>query len=210
MSFMDDIRSETKKYGGGMGGDYFEFKEGVNQMRLLVQPKVIAYHFPPAGRPDVCVGIDDGCPHHKPDKEGKIKPPTIRLVTYIFDRDDGNKLKLAELPLSISYSINDLQKDKDYAFSEFPMEFDVKITHDPKNSDPKAKYRLVASPKFVPLTTEEERRLMEKMGKQTPEQFVERKKAKQVEQRNSDASFEQKGGDIEYPKDDINPDDIPF
>lgn len=172
MSFKDELKKDMKKYGGSTSADYFEFDgPGVYKMRILVQPTVLAYHFPDQGRPDVCIGIDEGCTHHK---DGE-KKPTIRLVTYIIDRNDG-KVKRAELPLSTSYAINDLQEDADFAFDGFPMPYDVKITHDPKNSDPKAKYRLVASPKQEPLTDEEEVAFEEAMKKQTPEQFVEMKK----------------------------------
>ncbi len=138
---------------------------------------MIAYHFPAQGRPDVCVGIEDGCTHHKADD----KKPTIRLVTYILDRNDDSKLKLAELPLSISYAINDLQKDSDFAFDGFPMEYDVKITHDPKNTDPKAKYRLVASPKREAISNVEEDALNAAMAKMSPEDYVEKRKAKQLD-----------------------------
>ncbi len=205
MSLKDDLKQDMKKYGGTTQSDYFEFENpGVYKMRLLVQPKIIAYHFPPQGRPDVCVGIDEGCTHHGTD----AKKPTIRLVTYIIDRNDG-KVKRAELPLSVSYAINDLQEDADFAFEDFPMPYDVKITYDPKNSDPKAKYRLVASPKQEPLTDEEETQLSEALKKQTPEQFVEMKKKFQVEGKVSHAKPAET---TEYNNEEgpINPDDIPF
>lgn len=206
MGFQDDLKKEMKQYGGGTsGGDYFEFDQpGVYKMRILVQPKVIAYHFPPQGRPDVCVGIDEGCTHHTTD----AKKPTIRLVTYIVDRIDG-KVKRAELPLSISYAMNDLQEDSDFAFDSFPMPYDVKITYDPKNSDPKAKYRLVASPTRVPLTDEEEGALADAMAKQTPEQFVETKKKYQSKEVSRDA-VSQSNTDQSGLSNESNSEDIPW
>jgi hypothetical protein len=198
MGFMDSIKEEQKKY-GAEPSNMFEFeKNGVYKMRILHQPKVIATHFFGKGNPAiVCVGIDEGCQFHG---EGADKPG-IKLATYILDRSDS-KVKLAELPLSISYALNDLQNDEDYAFDEFPMPYDVKVTYDPDNKDPKAKYRLVASPKREDLQEEEVIALAEALKKQTPEQYVEKRKKKvqgvPVSQRNSD------------PIDDINPDDIPF
>lgn len=173
MGYMDNMKEDMKQYGGGSSsGDYFEFDQpGVYRMRLLVQPKTIAYHFPPQGRPDTCVGIDEGCKHHGED----AKKPTLRLVTYIIDRKDG-KVKRAELPLSVNYSINSLQEDEDFAFDDFPMPYDVKITYDPKNPDPKSKYTVTPSPKRETLTSEEKEALASAMAKQTPEQFVEMKK----------------------------------
>lgn len=197
---MDEIKNESKKYGGGSNSDFFTFEEGVNRMRILVQPKVIAYHFPAEGRPDVCVGIDEGCTHHKPD----AKKPTIRLCTYVIDRKD-NKVKFAELPLSISYSLNDLQDDEDYAFEGFPMPYDVKITHDPKNPDPKAKYRLVNAP-HSDITELEKTDLENAMLKMTPEGYVQTRKDKQA------GAIPQKEESLNeaFPTDDIDPKDIPF
>lgn len=213
MGYMDNMKEDMKQYGGGSSsGDYFEFDQpGVYRMRLLVQPKTIAYHFPPQGRPDVCVGIDEGCTHHKADE----KKATLRLVTYIIDRADG-KVKRAELPLSVNYSINALQEDMDFAFDGFPMPYDVKVNYDPKNPDPKSKYTVTPSPKQEPLTDEEEGMLADAMKKQTPEQFVEMKKKYQSREVNrSDVQVSQRNVQVEnlpaeYPDVQINPEDIPF
>lgn len=177
--FMEEIKSESKKYGGGASNsDFFKFEKGVSRIRIAAQPKIIAYHFFGEGqKPDVCVGIDEGCPHHK---EG-TKRPTIKLCTYVVDRADG-LVKFAELPLSISYAINDLQQDQDFSFEDFPMPFDVKITYEPKNPDPKAKYRLVASPKQEKLTDEEEAALAAALAKMSPEKYVQIRKDKQLSQ----------------------------
>jgi hypothetical protein len=176
MGLKDDINEESKKYGANQGSnDFFQFEKGTNRMRILVQPKVIAFHFFGKGeKPDVCVGIDEGCPHHKEDS----KKPSIKLATYIIDRKDG-KVKLAELPLSISYSLNDLQEDEDQAFEGFPMPYDIKIISDPDNNDPKAKYRLIAGTQRVPLTEVEKTDLDNAMVKMSPEQYVETRKSKQ-------------------------------
>lgn len=195
-NFMDDIKSEQKKYGGG-GGSYFKFeKAGVYKIRILNKPKVLATHFFGQGVPAItCVGIDEGCKYHKGDE----KKPSIKLVTYIIDRSDG-AVKMAELPLSLSYSLNDLQEDEDFSFEEFPMPYDVKVTHDPDNDDPKAKYRLVGSPKKTPLTEEEEKSLAEKMKKQTPEQYVEAKKKRQKTNLEVPAKIEypESEGDVQF------------
>lgn len=205
MSFMKDIQDESKKYGANQGSnDFFQFEEGLNKLRILVKPKVIAMHFFGKGeKPDVCVGIDEGCPHHKSEE----KKPTIKLCTYVLDRKD-NKVKFAELPLSLSYSLNDLQQDEDYAFEDFPMPYDVKITWEPKNPDPKAKYRLMNSPNSAPLTDLEKTDLDNAMAKMTPEQYVQIRKDKQsgVSPRKDDDT----DLDKEYPTEDIDPKDIPF
>ena len=203
MGFMDDVREESKKYGGGGSDKYFKFDgKGVYQLRIVAKPKVIATHFFGRGVPAVvCVGIDEGCKFHREtDKKASIK-----LATYVIDRKDG-KIKMAELPLSVSYSINDLQEDSDFAFSEFPMPYDVKIKYDPDNEDPKAKYRLQPSPKHTPITDEEQAGLEAAMKVETPDQYVEKKK----ERAKGKGEPVSTGSGIEYPTEEINPDDIPF
>jgi len=176
MGFMDEVKEESKKYGAGQSSDYFNFSEkGIYRLRILHQPKTIATHFFGKGNPSVvCVGIDEGCQYHGQDE----KKPSIKLATYVIDRSDG-KVKLAELPLSVGYYLQGLQEDSDFAFTEFPMPYDVKITYDPDNSDPKSIYRLVPSPKQEPLTPEEGLELAEKLKNLTPEQHVALKKQKQ-------------------------------
>ena len=178
MNFKEMINQEAREYGGGGQSDKFEFdREGVYRMRILCMPKVLATHFFGKGNPStICVGIEKGCPFHKEDAVNKA---SLKLVTYIIDRKDS-KVKLAELPLSVSYSMDDLKNDEDFAFDEFPMPYDVKITYDPNNPDPKAKYRMVGSPKREELTDEETQELEQALTKMTPEDYVAKRKEKQL------------------------------
>ncbi len=166
---------------------------------------MLATHFFGKGNPSaICVGIDEGCPYHKEEE----KRPSIKLVTYIIDRSDENKVKLAELPLSISYAVNDLQDDVDFQFDEFPMPYDVKITHDPNNDDPKAKYRLVASPKMTDVTEDERAEFNKKMEEMTPEAYVEKRKEKQKEKNAGEVTYKQPVPPP-YPEGPA-PEDVPF
>lgn len=200
MGFMDSVKEESKKYGAGANTDFFNFDgKGVYKVRVLAQPKTIATHFFGKGNPSVvCVGIDEGCIYHK---EGE-KKPSVKLATYVVDRKDG-KVKMAELPLSVGYAMNTLQEDEDFAFTDFPMPYDIKINYDPDNNDPKEIYKVVASPKQENLTKEEKESLSAKVEKQTPEQYVEAKKNRQKEKTVS-------AGAPEYPSEEINPNDVPF
>lgn len=200
-NFQEKIQEESKKYGASQTSSLFEFQKGVNKIRILTHPEVLATHFFGKGNPAVvCVGIEEGCPHHKPESDR----PSLKLITYVIDRNDGN-VKLAELPLSISYSLNDLQQDEDYTFEDFPMPYDVKITYDPDNPDPKAKYRLVGSPKREELSKEEQETLDEKMKEMTPANYVEKRKEKQ---KTKEAPENKEAP--EYPQEDINTDEVPF
>lgn len=204
---MDKIREQSDEYGGVGSSDYFQFgdKKATYRMRILNEPTVIATHFTGVGGKVavVCVGKDKGCKLHGKDEAGAdYKKPSIKLSTYIIDRADG-KVKLADLPLSLSYSFNDLQEDDDFTFDEFPMPYDVKIIHDPENSDPKAKYRLTPVPNRSDLTEAESAEFHQKMEKQTPEQYVNEKKRKQMQKDGllaPDASTETIKEEPEYPE----------
>lgn len=222
MPKLSDLDSDIKKYGGSTGSDRFEFNKGVNKIRVLNFPAIIATHFWGPGVPAViCVGIDEGCPYHgdnapKDEKTGNEKSPSLKLVTYIVDRKDG-KVKLAELPLSVRYALRDLQETEGFDFEDFPMPYDIQVMHDPDNKDPKAKYRVTGIPKMTPLSPEEARAFEDEMARMSPEQYVEKRKAKQK----GNASFDQAGGSSQedpqepgpiedsYPEG-PDPRDIPF
>ena len=203
MNLADSIKEQTKDYGtGGGNSDFFKFdKAGVYKLRILNQPSVLAIHFNGKGNPAViCIGMEKGCKLHE---EG-IQNPSIKLVTYVIDRNDGS-IKLAELPYSLSFAMQDLQQDSDFVFEDFPMPYDVKVTYDPDNPDPKAKYRLTPSPDKTALTEEEKASLEASVKAMTPDAYVEKRKAKQV--------LKNKGEVVEHPtaeSEGINPDDIPF
>ena len=202
MSLIEDINNESKKYGGmQQSSDYFNFQKGENRVRILTKPnKIIALHFFGEGqRPAICVGIDEGCPHHTEDSKNSTK----KLVAYIIDRKDG-KVKLAELPLAISYTLNDLHDNPEYEFGidDYPMPFDVNIIHDPDNKDPKAKYRLQPSPKRVELTAEEKEAFNKAMEDITPEEYIEKRKKKQ--------KGEDTPEEVSTGGDNPDPDSVPF
>lgn len=207
MPSLDELDKQADQYGGSKKSDKFEFNKKVKtvtQMRLLNFPAILATHFFGKGNPSViCVGMDNGCTYHK----SEDKAPSLKLVTYIVDRTDGN-VKLAELPLSVRYALRDLQDDPEFVFADFPMPYDVKITADPQNEDPKSKYRLVGGRVNSELTPDEQKAFDEAMKKITPEQYVEKRKAKTKE--GVQASGVPDASKIDYPTEEINPDDIPF
>jgi hypothetical protein len=200
MSIKDEIQKNTEQYGvtGGQNSDYFNFEPGENKIRVLTNPgqATLALHFFGKGQKAiVCIGKEEGCSHHKDDDNR----PSIKLVAYIIDRKDG-KIKLAELPLSIGYALNDLQENSEYTFADCPMPYDVTVTHDPDNTDPKSKYRLTTARQNTDLTEEEQREFDEAMSRITPHQYIDKRKAKARPE-------------PEYPtpeSEGINPDEMPF
>lgn len=209
MSIKDDIQKSAEQYGVSAGSsDFFQFEKGENKMRILTHPghATIGLHFFGKGeKAVVCIGKDEGCPHHKQDDN----KPSVKLVTYVIDRKDGN-VKLAELPLSVGYALNDLQEDSDYRFSEFPMPYDVKIISDPDNQDPKAKYRVLASPNQEAVTPDEQKAFDDAMANMTPSQYIEKRKEKQKKGESEEKDV--RGADYPDPGKDGNPspEDVPF
>lgn len=124
------------------------------------------------------------------------------------------ELAIVDLPNGVAEKLLGFKRDKDMgtSFDGFPMPYDVKVVVTRKkvaNPGPKdIEYDIVASQKHADVT-DDELAMMEK--KTSVADIVERMGVKAKEK------FEGGGGDenetsggVEYPKDDINPDDIPF
>lgn len=224
MSIKEQMREDNETYGGSANSDFFKFeKTGIYRLRILTPFKALATHFFGKGVPSsVCYGELSGCPFHGTDKA------SVKYMTYVIDRIDG-KVKMAEIPWSVVSAIGDLEQDEDFGFKDFPMPYDIKVTADKENTDPKQIYKTLGSPKVVPLTVEEDNALIAKTSKMTIESYVESRKQKQLEKHKADGTWQKEqerriklGEEIaaaklipsadalEYPAEDINPDDIPF
>lgn len=215
MSLRDEMNQEAVAHGAGsQGGDIFSFVTGNFKMRIMSKPVAIATHFFGKGVPSaVCVGMEKGCPHHN---EGQDKPSVKFMAYALIRKEDGDQFKLAELPWSVVSRIADFQEDEDYAFDGYPMPYDIKVKVDKENPDPKQIYKTEASPNRGVITEEEQNMLDEAIKKITPEEFVAKRKEKQLAKNgpykpemtgNTGTSV---GGGIEYPDEEIDPMDIPF
>lgn len=219
MSLKDEMKNGAEQYGAGSQSDFFRFdKSGVYKIRILTKPIAIATHFFGKGVPSaVCYGKKEGCPHHKGDK------PTVKFVSYLINRTTG-MVQLGELPWSVISVVAELEQDEDFKFENYPMPYDIKVTVDKENNDPKQIYKTLGSPKATPVTTEEDNQFQEKMSKLNPEEFVLKRKEKQLEKDKQSGTWispEQMDQEkqatvvdpetIEYPADDLpDPKDIPF
>ena len=144
------LEQEETKYEIGGRGNSFKFEKGLNTFRILTNWETIGQHT--LGKnvmPVVCYGENEGCPYHGEntpiDEEGKPLKVRPRFLVYILDRKD-DKVKLAFLPYTIIKSISDLSADPDWAFEDFPIPYDIKVTYDPEKSG-KDIYSVIASPK---------------------------------------------------------------
>lgn len=212
MTSQKDIMNQAnEQYGTGGSGGFFTFeKNGTYRLRVLTLCYPLATHFLGKGvKPAVCYGIDKGCPYHgesaPKDDKGEEKKPSVKFVGYVIDRRDG-KVKLGELPYSVINAINDLQEDEEYAFDDFPMPYDIKVTVD-KDASPANMYKTLGSPNRSELTEEEEQGLTDAMKKRTPEVYVEQRKEKARDGALGDASLEASAN--EYPTGEDTGADVP-
>lgn len=130
---------------------------------------------------------------YEPAEEGD-QNISIKGVCWVLQ--DGT-IKLAQLPYTVVKAIKALMEDPDYAFDEFPMPRLIKINA--KGAGTKeVEYSVIPSPKEIAVSKDV---LDELAKKPSPEEMVEKMKGK-VSQRKSDG--------IEYPTEDVNPEDVPF
>ena len=206
------------KFSDGMpeqGGDWFKFKEGQNRIRIASNGEPLGEHF----KVGVCYGKKKGC---KGCTGENPTEPSFKKLLWIFDRtkvkvvEDGVEvereagLKLAKFGSKILKQLDALSENPDYEFDTFPMPYDI-VINAKGAGDKEVVYTVMPSPKLTPLTAEE----VEKLEKQkTPVQIVQAMKDKQMKK---DGTFvagpndtHEASSGIDYPKDDINPDDIPF
>lgn len=230
--------SQGQKEAGISAGSYFKFKVGDNRIRILTQGEVMATHFFGKGqRAATCYGADKGCPFHginapKDEKTGNEKKPSIKYVCYIIDKSD-NSVQVADLPYSVITQIGAYQENVDYRFETFPMPYDVTVKFDDKAA-PAAMYKVIASPKFEPVSEAIMGDLAEVMVKSSPADMVKRKKdwqmsehkksnlwvspenaierrKKWVEDNNKERAAKGEAEQtIEYPENEISADDIGF
>ena len=242
MSLDDKMKQAAQEHGKGGGSDFFQFKmSGTYRIRVLTEPEAMATHFFGKGTPgSVCYGEGKGCPFHgenpnaAADAEDKYwKDPSVKFMCYVLDRSD-NKIKIGELPWSVLQYLSKYEKDDELGFDCYPMPYDVKITVDKENKDPKQIYSVLPGQARTELTAEQRIELEARTGKQPIPAYIEKRKQKQLDDHKfkgiwvDDETREEKnrariarakeiaeenggtGARVEYPKDDINPDDIPF
>lgn len=226
MSFGDEVKKVGESMGGG--GDWYKFKEGDNKMRILSEPLIKVSRFGYG----ICYEGAPYCQKAQLDKdleEAKqkakaagnkdwakvtIKMPSQKWCAWAVlrgnkDKAEEDTLGIVELTYGLSKELLEMMNSDEARFKGWPMPYDINI---------KAKgagkltveYTLIADRQNKDVTEAE----MEDYNKKTPvSQILDRMKVKQKEKTEGvGASAESSGGSdaIEYPAEDINPDDIPF
>lgn len=193
---------------------FFKPKEGANKLRILTTP-VSYYNF-----------FDYSTKRNYTDYE-YFEKSSNRFMVYVQDLAEEkpeDQIKIYEMPTTVAKQIQALAKDEDYAFVDFPMPYNIKLSA--TNAGTKeVSYTITPSPKLTEVP-EEVKEILAK--KKTCEEIVkakvERTKKEQKEEgfKIADGEFanvpkekKERGGmnddlgSIDYG-DSINPEDIPF
>lgn len=181
MNLKENLAEVEKEIGvgdkvGGKKDDYFVFEKGGNTIRILTEWVPIYSHYV-NGKNYTCYGEDEGCKYHGADaplnEKGNPQRARVRFVTYVLSRKD-NQVYLAFLPYSIVKDIVTLSEDPNWAFTQFPMPYDLNVTYNP-DAAPADKYKVVPSPKMEEV---ESPVLNILLTKKHPSEIVERIKEK--------------------------------
>ncbi len=215
----DDFRSSVDK--AGRDGGWVKFKEGDNRMRIMSEPLIKVSRFGYG----ICYEGAPYCQKATLDKElaeakekavaeGKdpskvtIKMPSKKWCAWAILRGKesaDDTFGIVELPYSISKTLRELMDSDEAGFKGFPMPYDINIKAKGAGSMG-VEYTVIASRTSSDVTDAE----MEEFNKQTPVvQILDRIKDKQ-RQKMGGTSAQSTDAPIEYPTEDINPDDIPF
>lgn len=209
------------KFSDGMpdtGGGWFKFAEGNNRMRIVSDGAVMSEHYEKGGEHNgICYGKDKGCLGCK----FAVKLSFKKLYRIIdrkkirngegLEMDAG--MKLAKFGNKIMKQLDALAENEDYSFDEFPMPYDITINAISAGTA-EVVYSVVPSPKLIPLTAEE----LDSLSKEySTADIVKTMKEKQMKKDGTmpasapgQGDGQQASSHIEYPQEDINPDDIPF
>lgn len=181
----DWVDKEEERIKDEKGKDYFDIEEGANRFVLLT-------HFAPLRQ------VFEGG-KYRAAVEGDTNV-SIKGVCWVWQ--DG-VVKQAKMPYTVVKGIRALRDDPDWDF-KFP--FPHVLTLNAVGAGTKeVKYSLTPSPKKQEIP---QNILDELAKKKTPEEIVEIIKGNKVSQRNEE--YTRDAGEIKYPEEEINPEDIPF
>lgn len=202
----DKKEQDSKSEHASSGGGWFKFKEGENMFRVLAEPEVIFEDF------------NLGMCYTDCRFQGSMK-----YMTYILNKpiEDPNtwKIQLMKMPMKIFDVLAKLEEKKATQFTMFPMPYDLDV--EAENAGTK-------EVKYVTLPGEHgdvpKNFLEEFFKKKSIAEIVVKMKERNKEKHMQDGTYARLHGEvdsnepkrgtdrstIDYPKDEINPDDIPF
>ena len=194
----DDV---NKTYGSNdkQESDWLKIKEGRNKVRVLSGLEPIPSHF----KYGYCLGEKD-CTFRNED--GEHPRPSVKFTTWVWSYDE-KAIRLANFAWKIAESLRTLSHDPDYAFTEFPMPYDVTITATGAGTK-EVEYGVTPARANSDVPPEALKALEKKKSPADVREAMKKKKMKELGIAEKEAPVVV--GAIEYPKEDINPEDIPF
>lgn len=201
-------RAEQEFPGSGGSGDWYKLQEGANgPVRVLTPFEIYAQHYKPGGYSGICLGKEEGCPGCEAGEK-----PGVKWMCYVYDKQ-SKKIMLAKFAYKIAKQVQAYQNNPEYAFDEAPMPYDITINAVGAGTK-EVTYTVVPgrTNSEVPETV-----MAELAKRNTTEQIKTRIKNKQrkalglaVEDDGFTEAAAAHAGGIEYPTEEINPEDIPF
>lgn len=198
-SILDNAEKEGMNFGGG---DWFKFKEGANQVRILTTLEPIPSHYGYG----YCVGKEH-CPVCK--EGGEDKKPSVKFLCWVLDQSD-QQMKLAQFPYIVMKTLQDFQNIPDYTFDVVPMPYDL-IINATNAGKKEVEYTIMPARKETPVSEE----ILKQLAKEnTPSEIKASMKKKQLKKLGIEMPDDGKpkvaDTSIPYPEEDVKPEDIPF
>ena len=215
MSYLDNVKKEMQtnaQYNAGGGGDWYKMQKGNNTFRILTEPKIMFEKY------NVGICYTD-CGY-----QGSPK-----FLMWVLDERD-NVVKLMKINYTSGEQILALETDVDYGFKGFPMPYSISISADDKVGTKDVTYGAPLPRPVKPLPDN----IGDEMSKRKPiSEIIERMKTNQKEKHVLDGTWqkeldrkaalvkelgEARSGSapvkavdgVDYPEEEISPDDIPF
>lgn len=204
-NFNEAVKGAEEKYGVGSNSKtewLTKFIEGDTRLRLLSHTVAYAQHYIVGGYMGVCLGKDRGCPGCAVSDKPKLK-----WLGWVLHEE---QIKPCLLPHTIVVELGNYQADPEYAFTEPPMPYDITITKKKTGEkEQNVKYSIKASRINAPVSEEIMAELAKKLS---PDQLKDKMREKKAIELGIKPNVEpdQPTGVIEYPEEEINPEDIPY
>ncbi len=204
----------------------FKLVEGNNRIRILSMLEPYFSHFNLSGYNGICLGKDLQCPGCiEDDRRRELKQQdlkgneklqmtrNIQWLAHILDYSDNN-VKLAWLAYKVGKKIGEWQIDPEYAFNEVPMPYDITIVAiKKKGKDGKDKIQtdsIDAGRQNTSVAPEVLAKLEKTKSVKDIKELIKNKKARELGIKIEGDIEDTSGISLEYPTEEISPDDVPF
>lgn len=142
-------------------------------------------------------------PHYeKPTKGQTIKTSGWAWALIRGGKETSDYLKIVQFPYSLLKELGAMKSDPDWAFEEFPMEYDLTVGNTGEGGN---RYSLRGSPKRTPVDNS----VLTQLGEKKPCADIVKAILDKQESKNP-AKAGAVAKTYEYPSEDINPNEIPF